>query len=140
MECELSPASLQWEMLMANDVFANGREICCKAADSKSPMAFPDVCLSPPSPPAGPIPSPYPNTGMASETSEGSRTVQLEGEEAMLKDRSCFSKSMGDEAATKGLGMGVVTHNIQGKCYFVAWSMDVQIEGENVVRHMDMTT
>jgi len=36
--------------------------------------------------------------------------------------------------------MGVVTHNIQGKCYFVAWSMDVQIEGENVVRHMDMTT
>jgi hypothetical protein len=125
---------------MANSVFANGREISCKAADSKSPFAFPDVCLSPPSPPAGPIPIPYPNTGIASDTSEGSRTVTLEGQEAMLKDRSCFSKSMGDEAATKTLGMGVISHNIQGKCYFVAWSMDVQIEGENVVRHMDMTT
>jgi hypothetical protein len=36
--------------------------------------------------------------------------------------------------------MGVVTHQIQGKAYFVSWSMDVKIEGENVVRHMDMTT
>jgi hypothetical protein len=125
---------------MSNDVFANGREISCKAADSMSPMAFPDVCLSPPTPPAGPVPIPYPNTGMASDTSEGSRTVLLEGEEAMLKDSSCFSKSTGDEAATKTLGMGVISHNITGKCYFVAWSMDVQFEGENVVRHMDMTT
>ncbi len=66
--------------------------------------------------------------------------MTLEGQEAMLKDRVMLFNSMGDEAATKTLGMGVVTHNIQGKCYFVAWSMDVQFEGENVVRHMDMTT
>jgi len=76
---------------MANSVFANGREISCKAADGKLPMAFPDVCLGRPPPPAGPIPIPYPNTGLASNTSQGSRTVSLEGEEAMLKDKSCFS-------------------------------------------------
>jgi hypothetical protein len=125
---------------LSNDVFVNGMEVSCKAANSKSPCAFPDVCLSPPSPPAGPIPIPYPNTGMASDTSDGSRTVKVTGQEAMLQDTSFFKQSMGDEAATKSLGMGVVSHNIQGKCYFVAWSMDVKFEGKNVVRHMDMTT
>jgi hypothetical protein len=36
--------------------------------------------------------------------------------------------------------MGVVSHNIQGKLKHAAWSMDVQIEGANVIRHMDMVT
>ena len=44
------------------------------------------------------------------------------------------------EAATKSLGMGVVTHTIQGKMVHAAWSMDVKAEGANVIRHMDMTT
>jgi len=125
---------------MANQVYANNREVSCKAADGKSICAFPDVCLSPPSPPAGPIPIPYPNTGLASDTTDGSKTVKISGKEVMLKDRSYFKKSIGDEAATKSLGMGVVTHQIQGKVYFTSWSMDVKFEGENVVRHLDMTT
>ena len=58
----------------------------------------------------------------------------------MLKDSSSFKKSTGDEAATKSQGMNVVTHQIQGKCYFTSWSMDVKIEGENAVRHLDMMT
>jgi hypothetical protein len=125
---------------MANEVYANTREVSCKAAAGKSIAAFPDVCLSPPSPPAGPVPIPYPNTAMASDTSGGSKTVQISGQEVMLKDSSFFKQSSGDEAATKSLGMGVVTHTIQGKAYFAAWSMDVKIEGENAVRHMDMMT
>jgi hypothetical protein len=125
---------------MSNDVYANGREIACKASDGTSICAFPDVCLSPPPPPAGPIPIPYPNTGKASDTSDGSKTVQLGGQEAMLKNKSNFKSSMGDEAATKAQGMGVVTHQIQGQCFFVMWSMDVKFEGENVVRQLDMTT
>ena len=28
----------------------------------------------------------------------------------------------------------------KGKAYFIAWSMDVKVESENVVRHLDMTT
>lgn len=125
---------------MANQVYANNREVSCKAADGKSICAFPDVCLSPPSPPAGPIPIPYPNTGFASDTTDGSKTVKISGKEVMLKDKSYFKKSTGDEAATKSLGMGVVTHQIQGKVYFTSWSMDVKFEGENVVRHLDLTT
>jgi len=125
---------------MSNEVYANGREVSCKAAAGKSICAFPDVCLSPPSPPAGPVPIPYPNTGMSTDTSDGSKTVQISGKEVMLKDSSSFQKSTGDEAATKSLGMGVITHNITGKVYFTAWSMDVKIEGENAVRHMDMMT
>ena len=125
---------------MSNQVYANGMEVSCKAADGKSICAFPDTCLSPPSPPAGPIPIPYPNTGMASDTDGGSKTVQISGKEVMLKDSSSFKKSTGDEAATKTLGMGVVTHQITGKVYFTSWSMDVVIEGENAVRHLDLMT
>jgi hypothetical protein len=46
---------------------------------------------------------------------------------------------MGDEAATKSFGMGVVSHNIQGPMKHSAWSMDVKIEGKNAIRHMDLT-
>jgi hypothetical protein len=125
---------------MSNQVYANGREVSCKAASGKSICAFPDVCLTPPPPPAGPIPIPYPNTGMASDTSDGSKTVQISGQEVMLKDSSDFKTSTGDEAATKSQGMNVITHQIQGKCYYTSWSMDVKIEGENAVRHLDLMT
>jgi len=120
------------------DVYANGMNIACKAAAGKTIAAMPDVCLSPPTPPAGPVPIPYPNTAMASDTTDGSKTVQIGGDEVMLKNKSSFKQSNGDEAATKSLGMGVVTHQIQGKANFCAWSMDVKFEGENVPRHLDL--
>ena len=31
---------------MADEVYANGRDVACKAGDGKSICAFPDVCLS----------------------------------------------------------------------------------------------
>jgi len=77
---------------------------------------------------------------MTTDTSDSSKTVQISGKEVMLKESASFKKSTGDEAATKGQGMNVVTHQIQGKCYFTSWSMDVKIEGENAVRHLDMMT
>jgi len=119
-------------------VFANGMSIACKASSGKTTAAMPDVCLSPPSPPAGPVPIPYPNTASASDATKGSKTVQIAGEEVMLKDKSTFKTSTGNEAATKSFGMSVVTHQIQGEASFVAWSMDVKFEGENVPRHMDL--
>lgn len=124
---------------MANEVYANGMEVACKAADGKTVAAMPDVCLSPPSPPAGPVPIPYPNTAYASDTTKGSKTVQISGQEVVLKDESTFKKSTGDEAATKSLGMGVVSHQIQGEVNFASWSMDVKIEGANAARHLDLT-
>jgi hypothetical protein len=126
---------------MANQVYANNMEVACKAAQGKSICAFPDVCFTPPMTPATPpgVPIPYPNTGMASDTSDGSKTVQVSGQEVMLKDKSCFKQSTGDEAGSAPK-KGVVTSKIKGKVYFNAWSMDVKFEGENVVRNLDLTT
>ena len=126
---------------MSNNVFANGNAIACKAGDDKVIAAMPDVCLSPPSPPAGPIPVPYPNTSFSKDMQNGSKTVQISGKEVMLKDRSYYKTSpLGDEAATRSFGGSVITHTITGKTYFSAWSMDVKFEGENVPRHLDLTT
>src|SRR5262245_61778106 len=126
---------------MGCDVYANNDEIACKAGDGKVIAAFPDVCLSPPSPPAGPVPLPYPDTSFSKDMQNGSKTVMIKGKEVMLKDQSFYKTSpLGDEAATNGLGAGVVTHVITGKTYFVSWSMDVHFEGQNVDRHTDMTT
>ena len=126
---------------MGNQVYANGMEISCKAGDGKSICAFPDVCMTPPQTPATPpgVPIPYPNTGMASDTSDGSSSVNISSKEVMLKNKSYFKKSSGDEAGSAPM-KGVVTHTNKGKVYFIAWSMDVKVEGENVVRHLDMTT
>jgi hypothetical protein len=126
---------------MGNQVYANNMEIACKAAEGKSICAFPDVCMTPPETPATPpgVPIPYPNTGMATDCSDGSTTVQISGQEVMLKNKSYFKKSTGDEAGSAPK-KGVVTSQITGKVYFNMWSMDVQVEGENVVRHLDLTT
>lgn len=126
---------------MANNVFANGREISCKSGSGKSICAFPDVCMTPPENPATPpgVPIPYPNTGMTRDTTNGSRDVKVSGKEVMLKNSSYFKKSMGDEAGCAAK-KGVVSSVNRGKVYFTSWSMDVKIEGKNCVRHLDMTT
>ncbi len=126
---------------MANQVFANGREIACKAGAGKTICAMPDVCMTPPENPATPpgVPVPYPNTGLASDTTDGSRSVQISGQEIMLKNKSYFKTSSGDEAGCAAK-KGVVSSKNKGKVYFIDWSMDVKFEGENAVRHLDKTT
>lgn len=126
---------------MGNNVFANNREVSCKSGEGKSICAFPDVCFTPPENPATPpgVPIPYPNTGMDGDTTEGSKTVKITGKEIMLKNKSYFKKSMGNEAGCAAK-KGVITSVNRGKVYFTSWSMDVKFEGENVVRHLDMTT
>jgi hypothetical protein len=64
----------------------------------------------------------------------------IRGKPAGLKNKSNYKKSKGNEAATRSFGMGVVTHKIQGATEHMSWSMDVKIEGANVLRFMDMTT
>jgi uncharacterized Zn-binding protein involved in type VI secretion len=126
---------------MPHEVYANGMEIAGQAGMNKSIARFPDVCLSPPGPPAGPIPVPYPDTSFSSDLKEGSATVKLGGKPAALAQQSYYQPSaLGNEAATRAWGMNVVTHQITGKTYFQAWSMDVSIEGKHVCRHVDMTT
>lgn len=115
-------------------------EISGKATPHNVVASMPDVCLSPPSPPAGPIPIPYPNFAQASDTTDGSKTVKIGGKEVSLKGKSKYKKSTGDEAATKTLGMGIISHNITGAVKHKAGSFDVKIEGAGVVRNLDLTT
>jgi hypothetical protein len=126
---------------MTNQVYANGREIACKAGSGKTICAFPDVCFTPPENPATPpgVPVPYPNTGFDADTTEGTKNVKISGKEVMQKDSSYFKTSTGDEAGCAAK-KGVITSKNVGKVYFNAWSMDVKFEGENVDRHLDLTT
>lgn len=121
--------------------FANGMAISCQAGDGKLIAAFPDVCLSPPSPPAGPLPVPYPNSSFSKDLKEGSTSVTIKGKPVALKDQSFFKSSpLGNEAATRSFGGSVASHTITGKAYFNSWSMDVKVEGKNVARHLDLMT
>ena len=126
---------------MSDEVYANGREIACKASGGKSIACFPDVCFTPPQTPATPpgVPLPYPNTALSSDTTEGSKTVQISGQEVMLKDQSNFKKSAGNEAGSAPK-KGLVSSKNTSTAFFAAWSMDVVVESENVVRHLDLMT
>lgn len=125
---------------MPTHVYANNNEVASKAADGKSIAAFPDVCFSPPAPPVGPMPLPYPNTGEVKDTDSGTAKVFVKDKMSGMGDDSYMTKSMGDEPATKNFNKGMITSALQGKCYFGLWSMDVQMEGKGVPRHLDMVT
>lgn len=125
---------------MSSNVFANGMEIACKKGAGKVIASFPDVCLSPPSPPAGPVPVPYPDTSKSSDMQEGSTTVKIGDGPVMLEDTSFYKTSpLGNEAATNSFGASVLSHKITGKTFFAAWSLDVKFEGKGVPRHVDVT-
>src|SRR5437762_6378507 len=83
--------------------------------------AFPDVCKTP-APPAPPIPIPYPNIAMSSDTADGSSTVKMDGNMIMIKGAN-LKTSTGDEA---GALNGVVSSKIKGKAEFVNYSFDVK--------------
>lgn len=125
---------------MAAKVYANGMEVSGKASNHKVLASMPDVCLSPPAPPAGPVPVPYPNFAQASDTTGGSRQVKAGGKEINLKGKSSYKKSKGDEAATRNFGAGMISHTLSGAVKHKAGSFNVKVEGRNVVRTLDLTT
>jgi hypothetical protein len=122
---------------MADNVFINGRAAIHSGSAGKS-IAFPDVCLCPPPPPSGPIPTPLPNTAQAMDLQGGATTVTIEGN-PIAHAKSFIAKSTGNEVATS-TGGGVITHVVQGMAYFQTFSMDVFIESQPAVRHMDLVT
>jgi len=122
---------------MADNVFINGRAAVHSGSAGKS-IAFPDVCLCPPPPPSGPIPTPLPNTAQAMDLQGGATTVTIEGN-PVGHAKSFIAKSTGNEVATS-TGGGVVTHMVQGMAYFQTFSMDVFVESQPAVRHMDLVT
>jgi uncharacterized Zn-binding protein involved in type VI secretion len=119
---------------MSLTVYAEDMGLFHKGSNGQG-IAPADVCLTPPPPPAGPIPVPYVNVLSASDLAKGSKTVKIDGEPTALEDQSEISTSSGDEAGTQG--GNVVTHQTKGKGYFTLWSFTVKVEGKGVCRHGD---
>src|SRR5262249_28496181 len=119
---------------MAITVYNEGAGLFHKGSPGKG-IAPADVCLTPPPPPAGPVPVPYVNTLIASDLANGSQSVQIDGNPTALEDQSYVSTSAGDEPGTQG--GNVITHKTKGKGYFKIWSFTMQIEGKGVCRHGD---
>ena len=113
---------------MAVTVFANCRGIAHKGSGGMSTV-FPDVCKTPT--PGGPVPIPYPNIGMSSDTSKGAKTVKVDGQMPMVKG-AVYSMSTGDEAGCAG--GGVVSSKFKGECEYMIYSFDVKFEKKNVCR------
>ena len=95
-----------------NKKIANEKRIDPKAESNQSITSIPDVCETPASSDAGPVPIPYPNTAMASDTTSGSKSVKISGKEVMLKDKSHYEKSTGDESGTSSAIDGIEKENI----------------------------
>lgn len=123
---------------MSKKVFANGREVSAAKDVTHIMGAMPDVCLSPPPPPAGPVPIPYPNFSQASDTSSGSRTVKVGGEQANLQASSDYASCKGDQAATNSFGANLVSHMLGKKTRAQMYSFNVKFEGKDVARLLDM--
>jgi Domain of unknown function (DUF4150) len=113
---------------MAQTVFANTRGVVHQSSGGMS-MVFPDVCKTP-TPSGAIVPLPYPNTGMATDTFNGPKTVTVDGCMPMTKG-ALYIISSGDEAGSAG---GVLSSKFKGECEFMLYSFDVKIEGKNACR------
>ena len=123
--------------IMGDTVFINGKAAVHSGSAGKV-VFFPDVCLSPPGPPAGPVPIPYTNTAVAADLDGAATTVTIEGNR-MGHLASFIAKSTGDEPA-QSTGGGVLSHTVQGKAYFLTGSADVLVEGKPAVFHTSLMT
>ena len=113
---------------MGQTTFANGRGIAHKGSGGMS-IVFPDVCKTPT--PGGPVPIPYPNIGMSSDTSKGPKKVKTDKKMPMTKGAK-YAMTTGDEAGSAG--GGVISSKIKGEAEFMLYSFDVKFEGKNVCR------
>lgn len=112
---------------MGQTTFANSRGIAHKGSGGMSPV-FPDVCKTPT--PGGPVPIPYPNMGMSSNTSKGAKKVKTDGKMPMVKGAK-YSMTSGDEPGTVG---GVISSKFKGEAEYMIYSFNVKFEGKNVCR------
>jgi hypothetical protein len=118
-------------------VYINGHEAVHKGCGGMA-IAFPDVCLCPPGPPAGPVPVPLTNVVQAKDMVGGALTVVIQGYPAGHKD-SYFARSTGN-AVSRNTGGGITSRAVEGKAYFASGSPDVLIEGKPAARDGDLLT
>ena len=97
-------------------------------------FAFPDVCKVP-APPAPPIPTPFPNTGMLNQATNASMRVKICGKQTVTV-KSKIPTTMGDEAGVAG---GMVSGMNLGPASFKNGSTKVKAEGSPVISLTSMT-
>ncbi|WP_339137034.1 MAG: PAAR-like domain-containing protein [Candidatus Electrothrix sp. GW3-4] len=97
-------------------------------------LGAPDVCLTP-APPAPPVPTPYPNSGMVNQAKKTSKKVKFAGKEAVTVS-SEISRSMGDEA---GVNKGVMSGMNMSKITFKKGSSKVKAQGKKCVHLTSVT-
>jgi hypothetical protein len=115
---------------MPQTTFANFRGIAHKGSGGQS-LVFPDVCKTPAAP--SPVPIPYPNLGMSSDTSQGPTTVKTDGVMPMVKG-AVYMRSSSDEPGTLG---GIISGVNMSVSEYLMYSFDVKFEGKNVCRMGD---
>jgi ribosomal protein L24 len=118
---------------MATTTSVNGQTVVHETSDGVLNTS-PDVCLTPVG--SAIVPIPYSNVAFAKDTSNGSKTVTVDGNPIMLKE-SVFYKSTGDEP---GVAKGISSGTTGSVAKFVNYSFDVMVEGRNVCRRMDLMT
>jgi hypothetical protein len=114
---------------MSQTTFVNTRGIAHKSSGGLSTV-FPDVCKIP-APFTPPIP--FPNIGRSADTTNGPKSVKIDGQMPMVKSAQ-YSKSTGDEPGTVG---GIVSGVNRNVCEYMIYSMNVFFEGKNVCRMGD---
>ncbi|NUO49807.1 MAG: DUF4150 domain-containing protein [Polyangiaceae bacterium] len=96
-------------------------------------FAFPDVCMVPS--PGGPVPTPFPNTGMC-QLAEGTvLEIKIENA-AVIVESSLIPWSTGDEPGTLG---GVISGLFRGCVKFRTASARVYAKGKRVVMQGGVT-
>ena len=115
---------------MSTTTTVNGQTVVHKDSGGVV-ITSPDVCMTPIG--NSIVPIPYVNVAKSADTSNGSKTVTVDGNPIMLKD-SFFSVSSGDEPGTAG---GVSSGVTKGKAEFINYSFDVLVEGRPVCRRLD---
>ena len=113
-------------------VGANARTVVHKGSNGIT-IAFPDICLTP-APPSPPVPIPYPNIAVTTDSAKGAKKVKADGYPVLHKD-SNLGRSSGDEP---GVNKGVASGRVMGKAEFVSFSMDVKVEGKAITRALDL--
>ncbi|WP_201613257.1 DUF4150 domain-containing protein [Psychrobacter immobilis] len=93
---------------------------------------FPDVCKTPMG--SSMVPVPYPVTAKLTNSSYLATNVNANSHPLFLFDQSTVVKTLGDEA---GVGKGVKSGTVSGKCVPIGRSGSVKANGKYVVRNKD---
>lgn len=93
---------------------------------------LPDVCKTPIG--SSMIPVPYPVIAKLTDSAKEIKNVKANGHSVIVYDKSHVIKTLGDQA---GIGKGIKSSTVGGKCHPKTHSKTVKAGGNYVIRHND---